>query len=550
MSVRLVWVVAVLAVALVAGPVAAAGPGSDTSTTNGSASAGSHIESVYPNPLADEDAGEYVVLDFPRPTNLSTWTLTDGESDVSLSNDTVSGRVAVTAEPEAARNATDAPLLALDDSVSLANSGDAVALVHDGHEVDNTTYEDAPDAEVWNRSADGWGWEHLGTTDFAVARTDTTSARVFVLPDDPAVAVETIEAADQRVLLAGYTFSSERVARALKRAKERGVRVRVLVDDAPVGGMSERQAAALNELVVAGIPVDVIGGDWARYDYHHAKYAVVDHRALVMTENWKPSGVGGHSNRGWGAVVGSEAAEALAAVFRADDGWRDTVPWRSYRANHTFEPDDVANETYPSNFDPKTVDVDGVQVLVAPDNAERALIARIDNATRSVDVIQPAIGSRHQSFLEAAIRAARRGVRVRVLLSNAWYSEDENEAMAEWINARGETEDLPLEAKVVDPESTFEDIHAKGVVIDNDTAVVGSMNWNNNSANENREVTVVLDGEAAGAYYGRVFEADWTEDGGSGLDLGFDSPLPIGVLVAVVGVLLLGIVVARRIEFE
>jgi hypothetical protein len=268
-SVRLLPVVAVLAVALVAGPVAA-GPGTNPSATNGSAT-GPHIESVYPNPLADEDAGEYVLLDFPRSTNLSAWTLTDGETNVSLSNTTVSGRVAVTAEPNATRNTTDASVLALDESVSLANAGDEVALVRDDRVVDETTYEDAPDAERWNRSADGWEWEPLGATAFAPVRTDAATATAFVLPDDPDVAVETIGAADHRILLAGYTFSSERVARALKHAKQRGVRVRVLVDDAPVGGMSERQAVALNGLVAVGIPVDVVGGDWARYDYHHAK---------------------------------------------------------------------------------------------------------------------------------------------------------------------------------------------------------------------------------------------------------------------------------------
>jgi hypothetical protein len=74
--------------------------------------------------------------------------------------------------------------------------------------------------------------------------------------------------------------------------------------------------------------------------------------------------------------------------------------------------------------------------------------------------------------------------------------------------------------------------------------------WNNNSARENREIALVLDGEAAGDYYGKVFEADWTGGEQRSLDTGTESPLPVGVIAAVVGVAVLAVVVARRIEFE
>ena len=80
---------------------------------------------------------------------------------------------------------------------------------------------------------------------------------------------------------------------------------------------------------------------------------------------------------------------------------------------------------------------------------------------------------------------------------------------------------------------------------------MGSMNWDNNSARENREIALVLDGEEAGTYYSRVFDADWTdEESERGLDTGIETPLPVGVIAAVVGVTVLAAVVARRIEFE
>jgi phosphatidylserine/phosphatidylglycerophosphate/cardiolipin synthase-like enzyme len=546
-----VVVLAFVIVALVASPI-----GVTVATPAGGVAAdearpdGPHVAAVYPNPLADEDVGEYVVLVFPEATNLTGWTLSDGETNVSLPNATMEGRIAVTAAPNATANLTAASIVGVNNSVSLANGGDEVVLRDGKRVVDEAVYEDAPEAERYNRTADGWTWEHPGATNFSAVRTGPATARTFVLPDSPAVPIDTLESADRRILLAGYTFSSERATAALERAAERGVEVRVLVDDAPVGGITARQATLLDRLARAGVTIEVIGGDRARYDYHHPKYAVVDDRALVMTENWKPSGTGGRSSRGWGAVVRSgETAAELAEVFRADISWRDTVSWGAFRANETFETEAAANGSYPTRFEPKQIEAEGVQLLTAPDNAERVLVDRIDRADESVEVVQASIGSRRQPLLEAAIRAAERGVDVRILLSSVWYSEEENTALADWLNRKAEAENLTLDAKVADPGGRFEKIHAKGVVVDREAAVVGSLNWNNNSADENREVAVVLEGTEVGNYYGQVFDADWEGgDGGSGI--GDDSSLPVGIIAAVVGVVMLAVVVGRRIEFE
>jgi hypothetical protein len=343
---------------------------------------------VYPNPLADEDVGEYVVLVFPEATTLTGLTLSDGETNVSLPNATMEGRIAVTAAPNATANLTAASIVGVNESVSLANGGDEVVLRDGERVVDETAYKDAPEAERYNRTTGGWAWEHPGATNFSAVRTGPATARTFVLPDSPAVPIDTLESADRRILLAGYTFSSERATAALERAAGRGVEVRVLVDDAPVGGITARQATLLDRLARAGVTIEVIGGDRARYDYHHPKYAVVDDRALVMTENWKPSGTGGRSSRGWGAVVQSgETAAELAEVFRADISWRDTVSWGAFRANETFETEAAANGSYPTRFEPKQIEAEGVQLLTAPDNAERVLVDRIDRADESVEVV-------------------------------------------------------------------------------------------------------------------------------------------------------------------
>ncbi|SDM19048.1 Phosphatidylserine/phosphatidylglycerophosphate/cardiolipin synthase [Halogranum gelatinilyticum] len=516
---------------------------------------GSRITGFLANPVADGDRGEYVSIMVARGGN---WTLSDGEATVSLPTNTT-GHVVVTATPDALANDTvDAAgtTVSAPSSFALANGGEELTLRRNGTVVDRASYETAPEGEDWrwNRTP---RWRPVGLEPRTVVATGSATAEAFVLPDSPDVALDTLRAADDRILLAGYTFASPRVADALVAAAERGVRVRVLVDDAPVGGTTTRQARALDRLTRAGVPVSVLGGEYARYDYHHPKYAVVDGRALVLTENWKPSGVGGRSSRGWGVRVDSQAtAVELAEVFRTDADGRDATTWSDYRRGRSFTQTNASDASYPTEFDPATVDADGVRLVTAPGNAESATVGLVDNATERVWVVQPTVGSRSHPFLRAAMRAAERDVEVRILLAGTWYVEEDNRRLADWLNAWADEGDHPLEARLVTPDGRFEKIHAKGMVVD-DAAVVGSVNWNNNSVRENREVAVVLDGTEPASYYGDVFAADWRASAGDGGGVGDqgsltgDDAVPLGlVAAAVLSVVFVAVVAKRKLEFE
>ncbi|WP_435195379.1 phospholipase D-like domain-containing protein [Natronomonas sp. EA1] len=490
-----------------------------------------HIETVYPNPVADEDAGEFVVVHVAGPD--SQYTLTDGEDRITFSG-TASGRLVLSSAPNRTRELVSGPVVRM--PLALANGGETLRLSTENETVDTLSYTDAPESETYDGS-----WTPLGATAFEVVHSDGGPARTFVLPDSPEVPVSVIENASSRVLLAGYTFSDERVADALIAAHERGVAVRVFVDASPVGGRTRAGARALTRLARAGIEVRVSGGPHARYRFHHAKYAVADDTALVMTENWKPAGTGGRSSRGWGvALRDGETAETLADVFRADAGWRNAVPWTEYRTGRTFQHDPPANGSFPTRFAPETVPVERASVLVAPDNAEGAMVRRLRTANDSIDVVQVSIGSRRLPLLNATLAAAERGVEVRVLLSSAWYVREENRAMVGWLNRRAESEGLPLEARLAAPRNRFEKVHAKGVIVD-DSVLVGSVNWNRNSVRENREVVLALEGERVAGYYREVFAADWRASG---------TRIPV-VLVASVAVgALAALAVGRRLRWE
>ncbi|MEF8907498.1 MAG: phospholipase D-like domain-containing protein [Haloarculaceae archaeon] len=496
------------------------------------------IAAVYPNPVADGDRGEFVLLSLPSGTDLGNLSLDDGEDTVEL-NGTAGGRVTLSTAPNATERLTGRPARPLPGDLALSNADETLRLRQDGRTVDTLSYANAPAAEVREASGE---WRPLGATDRPVVDGSPGRVRAFVLPDAPSLAVSRLRAADRRVLLAGYTFSSRAATEALVAAVERNVTVRVLVDGSPVGGMSARMARRLDRLTAAGAEVRVLSGERARYAFHHAKYAVVDDRALVTTENWKPSGTGGHGSRGWGVVTDQPAVvQGLAETFRADAGWYDATPWREVRVNlSTTAGGAPANGSYPRRFDPRQLRVEGARLLVAPDNAERAVVELVGNATESVRVQQVSIGGRRQPFLQATLAAARRGATVRVLLSGAWYVREDNRNVTRWLNERAREEGLDLEARVADPRGRYEKIHAKGVVVDSDHAVVGSLNWNNYSARRNREVAVVLEGKEPARYFRRVFRADWR---------GGRWTLPAGLAVACA---VAGLVAARRarnIEF-
>jgi phosphatidylserine/phosphatidylglycerophosphate/cardiolipin synthase-like enzyme len=499
------------------------------------------IHAIYPDPVRGGDRGEFVVLALPNGTALGQYTITDGDTTAALPNRTVSGRVAVTGAPDSVRNLTEYPVVGVDGAPALANGGDSVALVRNGTTVASVRYSDTEEGELGIVTGTSVRWRPLGATDRPVITSGPGEVRAFTLPDAPQAPLAPIRAASARVYLAGYTLSSGRVADALVAAQRRGAEVWVLLEGEPVGGRTRAEASTLDRLSAAGIEVRVVAGPRARYRYHHAKYVVADDRAVVMTENWKPAGTGGKSSRGWGVTTNqSRVVDGLAATFDADAGWRDAVAWSDYREGRSFQRGEPASGSYPSRFDATTVPVERTELLVTPDNAQAELVAELDAADDSIEVIQPAVGGWDEPLMRALRRAAKRGVEVRLLLSSAWYAREENRKVSERFNAWADRTGAPLRAKLADSGNRYAKIHAKGAIIDGDRVVLGSLNWNEQAATVNREVVLVLHGTAVAEYFGTVFERDW--EGGQ-------PSLPLGVAAAGLGALVVAGLAARRVRF-
>jgi len=494
------------------------------------------IVEIYPDPVRDGDAGEYILLRLPESGN---WSVSDGEATIQLHNR--SGRVLVTPAPGLLRSDFDDAPIVVEGTFGLANTGESVVLRRDGEAVHRVRYTETEEGERYLPATDEWRPRGLDPRE--PVATGPANATAFLLPDSPQVPLDTLRNAEDRLLLAGYTFTADRVAGALIAAAERGVDVRVLVEAQPVDAVSAQQARVLDRLTASSVDVRVVGVGASRFNYHHPKYAVVDDRALVLSENWKPSGVGGRSSRGWGVrTENGSTADELAVLFRNDADSTDTRSWAEFRQNRQFDPEPVANGSYPTEFAAKRVHATNVTLLTAPGNAESELVAAIDSAETRVDVLQPTLGRQDNVLVAATLRAAQRGVEVRILLSGAWYAAEENEALVSWLNDWAERNDAPLTARIAEPDGRFEKIHAKGLLVDDDLAVVGSLNWNQNSATNNREVALALHGPEPVAFYRESFAADW--QGGSSA-----GPRWLFAAGAVAAVLVAGLVATRSLRF-
>lgn len=500
------------------------------------------ILAVYPNPTTEGNVGEYFVLDAPAGTRLGNLTITDGHTTAGFPNKTVSGPVTVTMDPAVTVEMTTLESVELEGHLRLAADGDELSLERNGTTLDTVRYDRAQTARVWYRepsvveNASGEGapvangrWWPRESSCFPPFEIDPVAATGFVLPDSPEVPLEHIEAAEERILIGSYTFASSETAEALEDAIDRGVTVELLVEASPVGGTPGATDSLLSSLESQGATVTVIGGPGSRYRFHHPKYAVVDDSVLVTSENWKSSGLGGASSRGWGVVVEDpELAAALESVFRADTAGWDTTNWSDHRKTASFVDEERAHATFPTRHEPEHLHPEGVELLLAPETAEPRLLELIEGATDTLSIKQASIGDSDFALLEAAIEAAERGVEVRILLDDSWYHEDGNRAVITALETAAADDDLPLEAKLVGSSDRHEKIHAKGIVIDGETAIVGSLNWNDNALRHNREVLLALHGEDVGSYYKRVFDADWA----GGEDEGV-FPFPVELLVAV-----------------
>jgi len=134
--------------------------------------------------------------------------------------------------------------------------------------------------------------------------------------------LDLIGSARSEIRVAAYSFTSPVVVRSLIKAKQRGVDVRIVVDEK--GNTNKSSVAAMNLVKNANIPIRTIG----KYAIHHDKFIVVDGES-IETGSFNYSSSANSRNSENAIVLYNMPQVAKEYLIHWQSRWRDGTDWNS-----------------------------------------------------------------------------------------------------------------------------------------------------------------------------------------------------------------------------
>lgn len=363
--------------------------------------------------------------------------------------------------------------------------------------------------------------------------------RMALAPDNnQAVLNSVLNSATRELIINIYQFESPEIAAVIISKIKSGVTVRLLVEGEPLGSISPNGKKLLSAIAGAirasGNPDSRLAmmtrskNNTRRFRFNHAKYVISDRRyVLISSENFTATGhpvAGQIGNRGWDVVMdNSSLAEDLMQVFRSDADARngDVLLVRS---NARVLPPATTKGPRRAQAIPDAYGNAASVRLVASPRSLDEIVSLIRSARVRIDVEKMSLPAswrspvrRENPIVTELIRAAQRGVDVRVLLNDdtvfgGGEPDDSkgNAATVALLRQVAKAERLPISARTVNVRrADISYIHNKGILVDGEQAFVSSINGTQNSVENNREIAVVLRSPDAAKYYGYAFEFDW-----------------------------------------
>ncbi len=150
-------------------------------------------------------------------------------------------------------------------------------------------------------------------------------------------------------------------------------------------------------------------------------------------------------------------------------------------------------------------------------NTRVRLIEKFDAATKSIEVEQLLLND--TKTLKALARAAKRGVKVRLLVDPAkhlyyrdWKGGPNNKAVGMVEELKREHPELPIEVRhyTVAPG---QELHVKMCIIDDKTLGMGSTNFSSGAFQSNYELFAFIEGTEIVGDFLAMFETDWKTRG-------------------------------------
>jgi len=311
-----------------------------------------------------------------------------------------------------------------------------------------------------------------------------------------------IRAAKRTVCFENFIMADDQTGRefaaGLRKAGERGAKVRVLYD--PVGSLLVRGGPVGRRLREARIdarafrPLSPLAPwSWLRLRHRdHRKLLVCDDLiafvgGICIADRWAPSDLGGGGWRDTAVSIRGPAVLDLQLAF--DRMWS--------RAHGEPPPTSLSRQPPPAKGD--------AAVIVVGDRPGLGRVAAIyewlaDRAEESIELTD-AYFVAPRRVLEALIRAARRGIRVRLLVPGR-----NNHPIAGYAARRIYQPLLDAGAEIYEWSGVM--LHAKTAVVDGLVALVGSSNLDPLSLRRNFEMNALIADPETGRAMADLFEAD------------------------------------------
>ncbi len=295
------------------------------------------------------------------------------------------------------------------------------------------------------------------------------------------------------ILLSDAELDEKSLWDAIIAASDRGVSVRVLLDESDwAQSITDKNRPTIDYLKAHGIA--------ARFDdpavTTHAKLVVIDRRIVVLgSTNWNDHSFYDQEQADV-SIDDITVGQVFASYF--DRLWKGTL--------------------FPGAVRLATDDILADERLIVPlpetvgtENYPAVLLKLFAQARKSIHVVMYRVSYYQQyqdsttnDILGALIAASARGLEVRLYMDDCAFYKSEAQAN---LQAARYLSDHGVEVRMDDPKITT---HAKLVIIDQRTVILGSTNWNYYSLAKNNETDIAfIDLPDVAAPYEAFFERLW-----------------------------------------
>jgi phosphatidylserine/phosphatidylglycerophosphate/cardiolipin synthase-like enzyme len=263
-----------------------------------------------------------------------------------------------------------------------------------------------------------------------------------------------------------------------------------------------------NNLTLLGYPVKWTSD--SEFSYAHQKFVIIDNKTtIVHSGNWAKTSfpeVDKKANREWSiAMTDTVVTDYYRDVFDYD--WGNGIDYDA-GTHGTGDPLSYSetSSTYPRPF-ATAGEFSGqmnVTPIFSPDTSLQGILYLINAAQVTLDIQIPYITNWNETgsvetILDAIIAAENRGVTVRVISEEEYDFEE--------VAALFHEHNIPIAWQ---DTRWFTANHNKGIIVDGRIVLISSINYSDNSIENNREAGVIIENEDVAQWYQEIFDFDWS----------------------------------------